>query len=219
MGTAAINGELWGARADDWSQVQERQVVPLYHAVFDATRVGPGRVLLDAGCGAGMLPQPSTVPGMSLAVFDIDGVVADVRHRLHHIEGRPKQWSAFFGAAGDDTPLAAGLALVSDLADQHEILWVTGRPDWLRSTTREWLEAHGLPATELHMRANGDRRPARRYKLAVLRRLSSRTISAFVDDDPEVVEAATGAGFPALLADWVPPSVALRDAQERLGLS
>jgi phosphoglycolate phosphatase-like HAD superfamily hydrolase len=166
-----------------------------------------------------MIRLPGTVLGMTLAVFDIDGVVADVRHRLHHIERRPKQWSAFFGAAGDDPPLSAGLVLVAELAARHEIVWVTGRPDWLRSTTREWLESHGLPATEVHMRADGDRRPARVYKVGVLRRLSSRAISAFFDDDPEVVEAARYAGFPAVLADWVPRSGALRDAQERLGRS
>jgi phosphoglycolate phosphatase-like HAD superfamily hydrolase len=156
---------------------------------------------------------------MSLAVFDIDGVVADVRHRLHHIERRPKEWSAFFGAAAADPPLLTGLALVGDLSAQHEIVWVTGRPDWLRGATREWLAANGLPTSELHMRANGDRRPARLYKVALLQRLSPRSISAFVDDDPQVVEAANRAGFPAVLADWVPRPQALRDAQERLGMS
>ena len=34
-----------------------------------------------------------------LAVFDLDGTLADVRHRLHHIEGRRRDWDAFFSAA------------------------------------------------------------------------------------------------------------------------
>jgi len=29
----------------------------------------------------------------------IDGVLADVHHRLHHIARRPKDWPAFFAAA------------------------------------------------------------------------------------------------------------------------
>ena len=37
--------------------------------------------------------------GRPLAIVDIDGVVADVRHRLHHLDRRPKNWSAFFAAA------------------------------------------------------------------------------------------------------------------------
>ena len=41
-------------------------------------------------------------PQQRVAVIDIDGVLADVGHRLHHIQGRPKDWAAFFAAAGDD---------------------------------------------------------------------------------------------------------------------
>jgi hypothetical protein len=155
-----------------------------------------------------------------LAVFDIDGVVADVRHRLHHLR-RPGRWSQFFHAAGEDPLLAEGAALVADLAREHDIVWLTGRPDWLRDTTAAWLAEHGLPGTELHMRPDGDYRPARIFKLGVLRRLGPRGLAAFVDDDREVIDAALAAGYPAALADWVPRedpySDALHEAQERYG--
>jgi phosphoglycolate phosphatase-like HAD superfamily hydrolase len=155
-----------------------------------------------------------------LAVFDIDGVVADVRHRLHHLD-RPGRWSAFFRAAGQDPLLPEGEALVAELAREHEIVWLTGRPDWLRRTTSDWLASHDLPGTELHMRPDGDYRPARSYKLSVLRRLAPRGIGALIDDDSEVIDAALAAGFPAVLADWVPRDDPygdmLHDAQERYG--
>src|SRR5659263_561226 len=48
-----------------------------------------------------------------LAVFDIDGVLADVRHRLPHVQARPKDWDAFFAAIGKDPVLPDGLAPVS----------------------------------------------------------------------------------------------------------
>jgi phosphoglycolate phosphatase-like HAD superfamily hydrolase len=150
-----------------------------------------------------------------LAVFDIDGVVADVRHRIQHV--RRHRWQRFFAAAGDDPLLAEGAALVADLAEVHEIVWLTGRPEWLRAITEDWLAGHALPIEELHMRPDGDYRPARIFKLGVLRRLQPRGIAAFVDDDPEVIAAATAAGYPAALADWVPRDADLRDAQERLG--
>jgi phosphoglycolate phosphatase-like HAD superfamily hydrolase len=149
-------------------------------------------------------------------VFDIDGVVADVRHRLHHLNPR-KSWSAFFRDADQDPLLAQGASLVADLSGRHEIVWLTGRPEWLRDVTVEWLEQHGLPGRELHMRPDHDYRPAREYKIAVLRRLKHRQIAAFVDDDDEVIDAAISAGFPAALADWVPRERSLRDAQERYG--
>jgi hypothetical protein len=154
---------------------------------------------------------------MSLAVFDIDGVVADVRHRVHHLDSRPKDWGGFFGAAGDDSPLPEGLALVAELGGRHEVVWLTGRPDWLRATTRRWLRTHGLPVTELFMRERGDFRPARLYKLGVLRSLAARQIAAFIDDDAEVVDAALAAGHPAVLADWAERTPVLREAQDRLG--
>jgi hypothetical protein len=153
---------------------------------------------------------------VSLAVFDIDGVVADVRHRLHHLHS-PESWSAFFQEAHADGLLAEGSRLVADLGRRHEIVWLTGRPEWLRDTTEDWLERHGLPAKELHLRPNHDHRPAPLFKLGVLRRLADREIAAFIDDDTEVVDAAVASGFPAVLADWVPRDAALREAQDRLG--
>ncbi len=69
----------------------------------------------------------------------------------------------------------------------------------------------------MHLRPDRDHRPARLYKVEVLRRLAPRQIAAFVDDDSDVVDAATAAGFAAVLADWVPRDATLRDAQERLG--
>jgi hypothetical protein len=151
-----------------------------------------------------------------LAVFDIDGVVADVRHRLHHLERR-RSWNAFFDAADQDGLLPQGASLVADLARQHEIVWLTGRPEWLRDTTADWLAEHGLPGAELYLRPSGDYRPAPRYKVDVLRRLAPRGIAAVIDDDDEVVQAALAEGFPAVLADWVPRTATLRRAQDRDG--
>jgi phosphoglycolate phosphatase-like HAD superfamily hydrolase len=151
-----------------------------------------------------------------LAVFDIDGVVADVRHRLHHLDGR-KSWSGFFEAASEDTLLPEGAALVAQLGKEHEIAWLTGRPEWLRATTADWLAEHGLPGGELYLRPYGDYRPAPRYKLEVLRNLAPRGVAAVIDDDDEVIRAALAAGFPAVLADWVPRTAALRRAQDRDG--
>ncbi len=156
-----------------------------------------------------------TYPAPVLAVFDIDGVVADVRHRLHHLDrGR---WGSFFRHAGADTLLPEGARLAATLAGEHEIVWLTGRPEWLRTTTEDWLAAHELPGAELHMRPDHDYRPARIYKLAVLGRLRPRGIAAFIDDDNEVIDAAVAAGYPAVLADWVPRARSLREAQDRWG--
>jgi hypothetical protein len=153
---------------------------------------------------------------VGLAVVDVDGVVADVRHRLHHL-APPKSWPAFFAAAADDPLLCEGAELVSELARRHELVWLTGRPEFLRDVTERWLLGHGLPCLEVHMRPDGDHRPARLFKIGVLRRLMPRAIEVFVDDEPDVVLAARAVGVPTVLADWVPRTARLHAAQERQG--
>lgn len=53
MESAALQGRLWGAAAQDWADLQERFALPLWMAVLDAAGVGFGTRFLDAGCGAG----------------------------------------------------------------------------------------------------------------------------------------------------------------------
>ena len=153
-----------------------------------------------------------------VAVFDVDGVVADVRHRLHHVARRPKDWRRFFAAAGRDPALATGVDLAREYARDHDLVWLTGRPEHLRDLTERWLERHGLPAGELYMRPASDRRPAREYKASRLLRIAETgDVRIVVDDDPAVVQMLTEAGWPVHLADWIPYAESLRQSQERDG--
>lgn len=157
-------------------------------------------------------------PPTPFAVLDIDGVLADVRHRLRHLERRPKDWEAFFAAAPDDPPLAEGLALARQLSAAYTLVYLTGRPARLRRDTVDWLAGHGLPEGRLLMRPHRDFRPARITKVEFLRGLLQEApVQLVVDDDPDVVEAVRGAGFDVLLADWVERRPALHRAQERDG--
>lgn len=153
------------------------------------------------------------------AVVDIDGVVADVRHRLSFVERRPKDWDRFFGAAPLDPVLPEGRAVVDKLvATGHEVVWLTGRPERCRQDTLEWLERHELPAGRLYMRRETDHRPARMTKLAVLRQLAARrTVAVMVDDDALVVRTLRDAGFTVMRADWMSEQPSLFEAQESDG--
>ncbi len=153
-----------------------------------------------------------------LAVIDLDGVVADVRHRLHHLARRPKRWDRFFAGIPHDPPLQEGLATVHRLAREHEVVYLTGRPERTRADTVAWLRTHGLPAGRLVMRRDDDRRPARMAKPGMLDRLAATArVAVVVDDDPAVCDALESRGWPVLRADWMPRSASLAEAQERLG--
>ena len=154
-----------------------------------------------------------------MAVFDIDGVLADVRHRLHHIESGRRDWDGFFASAPEDPVLADGCQAVRQAVESGlTLIYLTGRPERCRVDTVQWLSAHGLPEGELIMRRDSDRRPARVLKVEALRRIASQAPVAYlVDDDLQVVAAAADAGFAARLADWVPRQDPLTQAQETLG--
>ncbi|QIK66477.1 hypothetical protein G7072_09035 [Nocardioides sp. HDW12B] len=156
-----------------------------------------------------------------LAVIDIDGVLADVRHRVHHLERPAPDYRRFFAAAPRDPLLTQGSDVVHRLAEVCEIVYLSGRPEYCRRDTLDWFARHGLPAGELHLRPNRDYRPARLYKVEVLRGLRRRApVSVVVDDDPDVIAAVTAAGFDVLPATWMGADDAaetLHRAQERDG--
>lgn len=153
-----------------------------------------------------------------LAVLDIDGVLADVRHRLHHIGRPPKDWERFFTAAADDPPLADGAELARELSHRYEVLYLTGRPQRTRGLTERWLSEHDLPAGTLLMRPDADHRPARMFKRECLRALrETRDVVVVVDDDPEVIRHLREDGFATRLADWLPYADPLRQGQEQDG--
>ena len=105
-----------------------------------------------------------------------------------------------------DPPLETGLALAHELATEHDLAYLTGRPEGLRRVTRRWLTEHGLPPGPLVMRPAGDYRPARVMKLAALRGLAAdREVEIVIDDDHEVVRALEEAGFAVLQASWADP--------------
>ncbi|HEX6327136.1 MAG TPA: hypothetical protein VFZ72_11260 [Jiangellaceae bacterium] len=152
------------------------------------------------------------------AVVDLDGVVADVRHRLHHLKSGRKDWDAFFAGIPDDPAHPEGLAVANELAREHELVYLSGRPERTRTATQEWLDRHDAPAGTVLLRRDGDRRPARVTKVGILRRLArERPVAVLVDDDPAVCRAAREAGFSVMEATWSRPEQTLFEAQEQLG--
>lgn len=137
-------------------------------------------------------------------MFDIDGVLADVRHRLHFLQRRPKDWKGFFNAAPDDPVLEPGRVAALEAARSTTIIYVTGRPHRCRRDTVNWLAQHGLPAGDLHMRPNYDRRPARFYKGEVIAKIAAgHELVTVIDDDDRVVDHLRELGLPVLHATWM----------------
>jgi SAM-dependent methyltransferase len=87
MGSAAVQGRLWGAAARDWARLAEPSATPFYDAVFDAIGVGPGLMLLDAGCGAGYALTLAGARGARVTGLDASaGLLEVARERLGDAE-------------------------------------------------------------------------------------------------------------------------------------
>jgi FMN phosphatase YigB (HAD superfamily) len=139
-----------------------------------------------------------------VVVFDIDGTVADCRHRQHHALADPPDWEAFFAGSDLDSPLTEGVALALQHAAIGHLAWLTGRPERYRATTTAWLHALDLPTTRLHMRPDDDMRPAPVFKAERLAQLAAEhEILLVVDDDDLVVATLREAGWLVHHAKWM----------------
>ena len=79
--TADVNGRLWGARAEDWADIQEGTVRPVYTAVLERTRVTSGTRYLDIGCGAGMAAQLAAARGAQVSGIDAAETLLEIARR------------------------------------------------------------------------------------------------------------------------------------------
>lgn len=85
-----------------------------------------------------------------LAVFDIDGVLADVSHRLHYLDVH--RWETFFAAAHADPLLEEGAERLRAAQAEYDVVYLTRRPERNRRLTETWLRSFGLPTGPLFMR-------------------------------------------------------------------
>jgi SAM-dependent methyltransferase len=78
MGTASVQGELWGRHVRTWSTDIEPQMSPLYDAAVAALAPLRGTRLLDAGCGAGLALSKAADAGARVSGLDASGALLEV---------------------------------------------------------------------------------------------------------------------------------------------
>jgi SAM-dependent methyltransferase len=87
MGSAAIQGRLWGSKARDWAAYGESTSDDLFNAVLKKTNSKGGSTLLDIGCGAGGFCKIAAGAGFNVSGFDAsEELTAIARERLPHSE-------------------------------------------------------------------------------------------------------------------------------------
>jgi len=85
MGSSTVQGELWGASARDWAELQEPQHLPVWEAMLDAVKVKQDTRFFDAGCGGGGTSILAAQRGAHVSGLDAsDALIAIAHERVPH---------------------------------------------------------------------------------------------------------------------------------------
>jgi len=81
VGSAAVQGQLWGTDAETWAKLLEAQVSPFFRGTLDALGPLSGKLLLDAGCGSGLALSIAAERGARTIGVDAAAGMLDVTRR------------------------------------------------------------------------------------------------------------------------------------------
>lgn len=114
-------------------------------------------------------------------IFDVDGTLA------LHVDRSPYDETL----VSTDAPNPNVVALAHMLQQDVDIVITSGRSEGCRADTEAWLLEHGIIASEVFMRAEGDQRRDSVVKEEILRRdvLTRFRVRLVVDDRQQVVDA------------------------------
>ncbi len=138
-------------------------------------------------------------------IFDLDGTIADIRHRTHFVRRGARNWDAFFSACVDDVEYPHVVeTFKAHLNAGHKVRIWSARSDVVRGETVKWLAAVGIdPGLLQHMRAEGDSTPDAVLKRHWLNQEHDKPDLVY-DDRQRVVDMWRAEGIPCfqVVADW-----------------
>ena len=145
-----------------------------------------------------------------IIIADLDGTLADLTHRLHHVKGTKRDWDAFHAECVNDKPITDVIEIVNtfELAGicgrGYELYVLSGRNAIVRKETTQWLEEHvsGVEDwdTRLLMRKGHDFRPDTEVKLDMVQDLgiTPDDVLCIFDDRQSVVDMWRANGYRCL---------------------
>jgi FMN phosphatase YigB (HAD superfamily) len=127
-----------------------------------------------------------------LVVFDIDGTLADIEHRLDYVRSKPKNWKAFdAGIPNDKVNQPVAEVFDAMIMGGHTVILASGRSERTRIATQDWLRKNGFSSYDkLYMRPADDYRGDDIVKREILDEIIAdygKKPDMVFDDRPRVV--------------------------------
>jgi predicted kinase len=121
-------------------------------------------------------------------IFDLDGTLADVRHRRHFVQGDNKDWMAFFKAAVNDAPRVDIIDKMRQYKELgYDVIICSACPAEYREMRENWLRVNNAVWDRFLMRNTGDYRPDVEVKRDFLNDYLDKEMVEKVFDDRKVV--------------------------------
>jgi phosphoglycolate phosphatase-like HAD superfamily hydrolase len=136
-----------------------------------------------------------------IIVFDIDGTLADIKHRKHWVTTHPKNWAAFNASMDRDEVHGDIRWLLTVLHRQgNTIILCSGRGEETREVSEKWLTAHSISWSAFYMRKSKDYRKDSIVKVELLQEIRKTWGEPYLwfDDRDQVVEAIRAQGVRVL---------------------
>jgi phosphoglycolate phosphatase-like HAD superfamily hydrolase len=90
-------------------------------------------------------------------IFDLDGTLANLEHRLHYIRKSPRDYDAFYDACDKDLPIYQIVTLNKILYNTFNDIFIwSGRRESTREKTLEWLYRYKIQFNAIRFRKDGD---------------------------------------------------------------
>lgn len=126
-----------------------------------------------------------------LVVFDIDGTLANIEHRLDYVRSKPKNWKAFDAGIPNDKVNEQVKEVFTSMMFRNDIVLASGRNERSRKATEDWLwENHIRGYQKLYMRKADDFRSDDIVKQEILDQIVidyGKKPDMVFDDRPRVV--------------------------------
>ena len=90
-------------------------------------------------------------------IFDIDDTLSNTSHRNYLFDPKNNSLHEYYSLLIDDEPIVPVIYILKALhSSGHRIVLCTGRPEYYRSLTVQWLKKYDVPYHGLYMRQQSE---------------------------------------------------------------